>query len=250
MRLFLDMDGVLADFDRGHELAFGFRPDKLKDDVDWDRIRKITDYYYTLPPMEDMFELWYGVKPLKPTVLTGVPSVFTEEASENKRRWIQKWLGPDVPVICCRSRDKSLHMQPGDIIIDDWDKHQSVWEEKGGIWILHQSAEQSLEELYHHLVITDREHPHLEHLGEVLPLLPGVNFKGEPIRPNHQDLHELTQAAGLIWKDVEPHLPEKFWSISEAGLEQGFVDYMDEFEPDPEARLEDENTPTFPGEEK
>lgn len=244
------MDGVLADFDRGHELIFGFRPDKEKDDVDWDRIRKITDYYFNLPPMPDMFDLWYAVKPLKPTVLTGVPSVFTEEASENKRRWIKKWLGEDVPIICCRSRDKSLHMQPGDIIIDDWDKHKSVWEQKGGIWILHQSAEQSVESLYCYLLIENSKHPHLDHLGETIALVDGVNYKEEPLRPTYQDIHDLVTSSGMLWKDAEPYVPERFRAISEYGLEQGNMNYFDEFEPDPEALLEDERTPTFPENEQ
>lgn len=133
----------------------------MKDDVDWQKVRTITDFYLDIPPMEDMWILWFAVKPLKPTVLTGVPKLLTEEATANKVAWVRKHLGEDVPVICCQSKDKSLHMEPGDIIIDDWDKHQSVWEQKGGIWILHKSAEQSIQELVEKFDPTHEYHPHL-----------------------------------------------------------------------------------------
>jgi len=33
--IFVDMDGVLADFDAHHEAVFGTRPNKTSDAVDW-----------------------------------------------------------------------------------------------------------------------------------------------------------------------------------------------------------------------
>ena len=39
MQLFVDMDGVLADFDRHHETITGYRSSKLLDNADWAAIR-------------------------------------------------------------------------------------------------------------------------------------------------------------------------------------------------------------------
>ena len=39
MQIFVDMDGVLADFDTGHEIVFGIRSDKLADNVDWPAVQ-------------------------------------------------------------------------------------------------------------------------------------------------------------------------------------------------------------------
>ena len=39
MQVFVDMDGVLADFDAHYETHFGTRPCKKSDNVDWDAVR-------------------------------------------------------------------------------------------------------------------------------------------------------------------------------------------------------------------
>lgn len=78
--------------------------------------------------------------------MTGIPSS-VNEARENKLAWVNKNIG-DTKVITCKSKDKSNFMKAGDIIIiDDWDKYQHLWEEKGGHWILHKSAHQSITQL-------------------------------------------------------------------------------------------------------
>jgi hypothetical protein len=146
-RLFLDMDGVLADFDVGYGDRFGVRPSKADDNVDWKLVRRTANFYRDLPPMPDFKILWNEVRHLNPTVLTGVPKT-VPEAPDNKRAWVAKHMGPDVPVICCLSREKSLHGRPGDVLIDDWTKYAHLWQAMGGTWITHTSAEASLRSLY------------------------------------------------------------------------------------------------------
>lgn len=148
MRLFLDMDGVLVDFDSGYHKHFGVRPDKDADDVDWAKVRAVAGFYLNLEPMADALALWNGVADLGlvPTILTGIPKSITAAADE-KRLWVRRWLGAHVEVITCRSKDKATHAKPGDVLVDDWTKHKHVWEAMGGIWITHTSAEASLDQL-------------------------------------------------------------------------------------------------------
>lgn len=142
--LFVDMDGVLADFDTGYEQRFGTRPSKADDNVDWSLIRNTDGFYRDLPPMPDFDELWAGVEPYRPIILTGVPKS-VEEAAANKRAWVDRIIGQDQPMIACASRDKSLHIQRrGDILIDDWEKYRDIWIARGGRWITHTSAASSL----------------------------------------------------------------------------------------------------------
>lgn len=146
MKIFVDMDGVLADFDAHYAASFGTPPDKKLDNVDWDKVRSIPGFYRNLPPMADLGELWDFVGRFNPIVLTGVPSSIAE-AADDKRAWAAKWIGDSVEVRCCRSKDKSLHASPGDILIDDWDRYRGLWIAKGGRWITHTSAADSIDRL-------------------------------------------------------------------------------------------------------
>jgi 5'-nucleotidase len=71
LQLFVDMDGVLADFDAHHAAVFGIRSSKLTDDVDWEKVRGITGFYSEMPPMVDMHVLWEYISKYKPILLSG-----------------------------------------------------------------------------------------------------------------------------------------------------------------------------------
>ena len=148
-QVFVDMDGVLADFDQHHFDVFGVRSSKLTDNVDWNAVRAIPNFYLHIPPMPDMGKLWDGVTQLTgcdPTVLTGVPSS-VKEAPANKRAWVAKNIGPHVKVLTVPSKDKAVYCTPGDVLIDDWDRYKHRWERVGGVFIVHQNAAASLDAL-------------------------------------------------------------------------------------------------------
>jgi hypothetical protein len=145
-RLYIDMDGVLTDFNTGYEQIFGRKPQEFED-IDWKKVRTCENFFLKLPPKSDLKDLWNYVAPYKPLVLTGVPPSIQEEAEENKRSWIAEWLGSSVEILCCRSCDKHMYCQPGDILVDDWEKYKDRWVAKGGIWITHVDAKTTIREL-------------------------------------------------------------------------------------------------------
>lgn len=161
MKVFLDLDGVMADFDkRAMEiLGTGITPRLFEgqkgEQALWDMIYSVKDFFYSLEPMPDAYELLRGVEArgFHPTILTGVPAPREHQkssapAADQKRRWVLKHLGPQYEVITCRSKDKvrSLETQ-GDVLIDDWHRYQQVWIDGGGHFVLHTSAADSLKQL-------------------------------------------------------------------------------------------------------
>ena len=138
MQLYVDLDGVLADFDTGYEREFGVRPSKEADNVDWAAVRRCTDFYLNLPPMPDFPALWARISRYQPIVLTGVPSG-VPEAPANKRAWVKQWL-PNTLVVPTRSAEKATYCRSGDVLIDDWEKYRHLWEAAGGLWVTHVSA--------------------------------------------------------------------------------------------------------------
>jgi hypothetical protein len=83
MQVFLDSDGVLADFDKLASEILGMPSrefEKRKHDGGaaemWNRLYAHEDFFYKIPKMADADELVDGVKAMgfDPIVLTGIPS--------------------------------------------------------------------------------------------------------------------------------------------------------------------------------
>jgi hypothetical protein len=148
MQLFLDCDGVLADFDLYAEKVFGLPPRKAEATLGtkrfWCDLQSHDDFYNRLPLIPDALELYEAVWHLDPVILTGLP--LGDWAEPQKRAWGARHF-PDARMICCMSKDKRNHMQPGDVLVDDWPKYRELWEGAGGIFILHTSAAESIRQL-------------------------------------------------------------------------------------------------------
>jgi hypothetical protein len=142
MKLFLDLDGVLADFDRGVEAVTGRRPEELKLRDMWRALAKAPDFYGTLEFMHDAEELWEFCRPFRPTILTGLP--FGSWAPAQKERWVRRMLGADVPILTCMSRDKHNYSAPGHVLVDDRASARDAWERAGGVFVHHVDAARSI----------------------------------------------------------------------------------------------------------
>ncbi|BAI72207.1 hypothetical protein AZL_015690 [Azospirillum sp. B510] len=143
--LFLDLDGVLADFDRGVVAVTGKRPEQQPMKEMWRALSRHADFFGTLEFMHDARELWAFCAPHQPTILTGLP--MGSWAPDQKKRWVARMLGADVPVITCMARDKARYASPGAILVDDREMARAPWEAAGGRFILHRSADGSIAEL-------------------------------------------------------------------------------------------------------
>lgn len=144
-RLYLDCDGVLADFDKGAAAVFGMRPRDYERRHGlgrfWKALANAPGFFENLPLMPDAIELYRGLRHLEPAILTGCPRGGWAEAQ--KERWVARHF-PEARIITCFAAQKRRYCHPGDILIDDSVKYRYLWEEAGGVFILHRSARQSL----------------------------------------------------------------------------------------------------------
>jgi 5'(3')-deoxyribonucleotidase len=147
-RLFLDADGVLANFDQGVRKLLGMKPKEFiarhGRGTFWKRLAKAENFYGALPEMPDARPLFDAVKHLEPTILTGLP--IGAWAAPQKVEWAAEHF-PGVPIITCMARDKHKHMHPGDVLVDDREKHREAYEAAGVVFVHHKSAEDSLKQL-------------------------------------------------------------------------------------------------------
>jgi len=144
-KLFLDCDGVLADFDAGARKVLGTdvatferRHGKA---AFWKKLATTRNFYSSLPKMADADELFAAVRHLNPTILTGLP--IGKWAAPQKVAWAAEHF-PGVPIITCMARDKFRHMTGADVLVDDSERHMAAWEQAGGVYILHRSARESI----------------------------------------------------------------------------------------------------------
>lgn len=154
--LFLDCDGVLADFDKLAREIFGECPTEWEakhgSGPFWKTIKNYRHpktnhgFFRSLDLMPDAQRLWDGVKHVKPSILTGCP--FGKWAEPQKEDWKDEKFGRRVRMITCMARDKIKHIEkPGDVLVDDKTKFQPIWEAGGGIFVHHRSAEETLAQL-------------------------------------------------------------------------------------------------------
>ncbi len=146
MQIYIDMDGVLADFDSHYLRTFDKVPTR-PGETDWKAVRAHKGFYRHIPPMHDMSTLWDHLCRYKPIILTGIPAS-VPEAAENKMEWARIHLPLDTKVICCQAKDKHKQCLPGDLLIDDYEKHKQAWLDAGGIWITHTNARFTCARLY------------------------------------------------------------------------------------------------------
>ncbi len=147
-RIYLDLDGVLADFDQGAKKVLGMTSRDFEaiygPGIFWKKLASAPGFYDQLELMPDAMDLYGAVKHLDPIILTGLPQ--GRWAEPQKRSWAERHF-PGVPVITTTAALKKEHCDAGDALVDDRDKYRSLWEEAGGIFIHHRSAEQSIQDL-------------------------------------------------------------------------------------------------------
>ena len=146
-KIYCDMDGVLADFERGYEELTGIdlRGEFQKGEDFWDPISKAgVGFWAGLKWMPDGQKLWDYLKPFNP-VLLSAPS--REQSSRiGKHVWVKHKI-PGTKLILRYASQKQELATPESILIDDRQVNIDQWEAAGGIGILHTSTANTIQQL-------------------------------------------------------------------------------------------------------
>lgn len=142
--VYLDMDGVLADFDKfvleNLGRTFDHNESEHKTNM-WASLSKIDRFYYNLELTPYAKDLLSFVREHADNVeiLTAIPrrgSIPT--ADFDKIDWARDKLCSNLKVnLGPYSKDKWKHAKPGDILIDDRLSNINDWNRHGGIGLLH-----------------------------------------------------------------------------------------------------------------
>jgi len=151
--LYLDLDGVLVDFDKSM-IALGFpvgvtETDKKAKAKFWQTVgwmaKNGKPFWGNMDPMPDAFELWNYVKHYNPEILSATGHV--GNATEEKHAWVKRHLGAVPTHLVRKSADKATFAGPGKILVDDRKKSIEPFVAAGGIGILHTSAANTIAQL-------------------------------------------------------------------------------------------------------
>lgn len=156
MKLFVDLDGVLADFDKEFLSRFGNTPEhfrkcgKVEEKKHWRHLANHIlhgDFYGSLELMPDAMILMNFVKQYDPAILSATGTQHPQVVASQKMRWVKHHLGEMEMHYVRTSADKAGFSTPDSILIDDREKSINPWVAAGGIGILHKNAAQTISEL-------------------------------------------------------------------------------------------------------
>jgi len=156
-KIYVDLDGVLADFIDGinkllnksySQKKYNSNP-KYKKEM-WDAVNEYSHkggkLWQELELLPDAKELWDYIEKYNPEILSSCGG--DEGARKQKPIWVESKFGKNVKVnIANRSNLKAEFASADSILIDDSKKSIDPWVAAGGIGILHTSAKNTIAEL-------------------------------------------------------------------------------------------------------
>ena len=148
-KIFLDMDGVLANFVQGVEgPKYLNGPFDKQSDYDQRKVElSNAGLFFDLPPMSDMQTLVDYVKDtgIDWEILSCSGMQNRDKVAKDKFKWIRKHVDIDVLVTCTlKGKEKAIFARPGHVLIDDKASNITAWKNAGGIGIHHIHAKDTI----------------------------------------------------------------------------------------------------------
>ncbi len=154
--VFVDMDGVIVDFEGYFKTITGMTLNQVTDPELWTRINAYgkAKFFSEIPWTPGGKDLWAFITNnfLKVKILSalGKSDLVDKQTTQGKMAWIKKNI-PSLPnedvILVQNKHQKARYCKPGDIIIDDTDVVIQEWTQKRGIGILHKTAQETISKL-------------------------------------------------------------------------------------------------------
>ena len=143
-KIYLDMDGVVADWRTAAEALLKTRIDQYGERIpkdEWDKIKNASRFYRFLPLMPGAHELVYYCQRREADkqiegvyFLTALPHDYSMPYTAQDKVWWAHQHFPNIPVFFGPfSHDKCRYCEPGDILIDDRHSNCHDWRAVGGL---------------------------------------------------------------------------------------------------------------------
>jgi len=155
LQVFLDLDGVFADFDARVKRLTGKHPNQLDRNRLWKMVNSDKRFFAELELIEGCMILWEATRDLEPIFLTGAPS--NKVFQEQKREWVARIFGPEFVVHVVPRKLKADYSGPHKVLIDDTPDNIEAWIARGGYGILHEGDHASTVRALHELLALYRE---------------------------------------------------------------------------------------------
>ncbi len=154
--IFVDLDGVCADFDGHYMKTFGkdLREGSVSDEELWANVDSYEgDFFYDLPVLPGTREALQALRDMGYEIifLTACPASNYGYVAQQKHDWVRLVLEETealvIPIVGGKNKAKIIQSQ-GNILIDDFHKNTKAWADAGGEPILHTDWESSLNILH------------------------------------------------------------------------------------------------------
>jgi len=148
-KIYVDIDGVLADFQKSAEKKAGCSIEELMKQNKWQEFKKnlcFSDFFLELEemPLVEVLKKHIG----KFEIITACGNYNTEQVSKMKKTWIAKTLGKEVKVHCViKSHEKANFANSKSLLIDDRPKSVMPFIKSGGHAILFDNAKSQIDEI-------------------------------------------------------------------------------------------------------
>lgn len=135
LQVYLDLDGVFADFDARVKRLTGKHPSQLDRGHLWKMVNSDKRFFAELELIEGCMLLWEATKDLEPIFLTGAPTSKTFQ--QQKKEWVTRLFGPEFVVHVVPRKLKADFSGPHKALIDDTRENIEQWVARGGHGIHH-----------------------------------------------------------------------------------------------------------------